>query len=147
MVMCSRALWTLVWGDGSSSNRTATLRTVTITKESRPSQSLDLNPIERLWKDLKMSLPQPFLSNLSSKGSTKKNGRNCLKNGCAKLVLSYSDRRGCELALYNFNWIEWSFSVIMRCKLFKISSYSKMKYLNLWLNFFILPLLFPGATC
>lgn len=84
-----------------------------------------------------MALPQPFLSNLSSKGSTKKNGRNGLKNGCAKLVLSYSERRGCELALYNFSWIEWiqSFSVIMRCKLFTISSYSKMKYLNLWLNF------------
>lgn len=37
-----------------------------------------------------MSLPQPFLSNLSSKGSTKKNGRNCLKNGCAKLVLYHT---------------------------------------------------------
>ncbi|KAG2458101.1 TCB1 transposase, partial [Polypterus senegalus] len=58
-----------------------------------PSQSPDLNPIEHLWRDLKMDVHQHFLSYLMElerccKGEWVK----LAKYRCAKLVASYSKR-------------------------------------------------------
>ena len=58
-----------------------------------PSQSLDLNPIEHLWRDLKMAVHQRFPSNLMElERCCKEEWAKLPKDRCAKLVASYSKR-------------------------------------------------------
>ncbi|KAG2458616.1 TC1A transposase, partial [Polypterus senegalus] len=58
-----------------------------------PSQSPDLNPIEHLWRDLKMAVHQHFPSNLMVlERCCKEEWAKLAKDRCAKLVASYSKR-------------------------------------------------------
>ncbi|KAG2465704.1 TCB1 transposase, partial [Polypterus senegalus] len=58
-----------------------------------PSQSPDLNPIEHLWKDLKMAVHQHFPSNLMElERCCKEEWTKLAKDRCAKLVVSHSKR-------------------------------------------------------
>ena len=58
-----------------------------------PSQSPDLNPIEHLWRDLKMAVHRHFPSNLMElERCCKEEWAKLPKDGCAKLVASYSKR-------------------------------------------------------
>ncbi|KAG2456602.1 TC1A transposase, partial [Polypterus senegalus] len=58
-----------------------------------PSQSSDLNPIEHLWRDLKMAVHRLFSSNLMElKRCCKEEWAKLAKDRCAKLVASYSKR-------------------------------------------------------
>ncbi|KAG2460036.1 TCB1 transposase, partial [Polypterus senegalus] len=58
-----------------------------------PSQSPDLNPIEHLWKDLKMAVHRRFPSNLMElERCCKEEWAKLAKDRCAKLVASYSKR-------------------------------------------------------
>ena len=75
MKTCSRALRTTDWGEGSPSNRTMTLSTqprqcrrgfrTSLNVLEWPSQSPDLNLIERLWRDLKIAVQRRTPSNLT----------------------------------------------------------------------------------
>lgn len=47
-----------------------------------PSQSLDLNPIKHLWKDLKMSTDSVHPTSMNLTGSAEKNGDNAQKKVC-----------------------------------------------------------------
>uniref|UniRef100_A0A8C4SFJ0 Tc1-like transposase DDE domain-containing protein n=1 Tax=Erpetoichthys calabaricus TaxID=27687 RepID=A0A8C4SFJ0_ERPCA len=54
-----------------------------------PSQSPDLNPIEHLWRDLKMAVHRRFPSNLMElERCCKKEWAKLAKDRCAKLVAS-----------------------------------------------------------
>ncbi|KAG2466997.1 TCB1 transposase, partial [Polypterus senegalus] len=58
-----------------------------------PSQSPDLNPIEHLWRDLKMAVHRRFPSNLMElERCCKEEWAKLAKDRCAKLVASYSKR-------------------------------------------------------
>ncbi|KAG2465757.1 TCB1 transposase, partial [Polypterus senegalus] len=58
-----------------------------------PSQSPDLNPIEHLWRDLKMAVHRRFPSNLTElERCCKEAWVKPAKDRCAKLVASYSKR-------------------------------------------------------
>ncbi|KAG2461149.1 TCB1 transposase, partial [Polypterus senegalus] len=58
-----------------------------------PSQSPDLNPIEHLWRDLKMAVHRSFPSNLMElERCCKEEWAKLAKDRCAKLVASYSKR-------------------------------------------------------
>ena len=58
-----------------------------------PSQSPDLNPIEHLWRDLKMAAHRRFPSNLMEpERCCKEEWAKLPKDRCAKLVASYSKR-------------------------------------------------------
>ncbi|KAG2456434.1 TCB1 transposase, partial [Polypterus senegalus] len=58
-----------------------------------PSQSPDLNPIEHLWRDLKMAVHLRFPSNLMElERCCKEEWAKLAKDRCAKLVASYSKR-------------------------------------------------------
>ncbi|KAG2468185.1 TCB1 transposase, partial [Polypterus senegalus] len=58
-----------------------------------PSQSPELNPIEHLWKDLKMAVYRLFPSNLMElERCCKEECVKLAKDRCAKLVASYSKR-------------------------------------------------------
>uniref|UniRef100_A0A8C4THU6 Tc1-like transposase DDE domain-containing protein n=1 Tax=Erpetoichthys calabaricus TaxID=27687 RepID=A0A8C4THU6_ERPCA len=58
-----------------------------------PSQSPDLNPIEHLWRDLKMAVHRHFPSNLMElERCCKEEWAKLAKDRCAKLVASYSTR-------------------------------------------------------
>ncbi|KAG2465728.1 TC1A transposase, partial [Polypterus senegalus] len=58
-----------------------------------PSQSPNLNPIEHLWRDLKMAVHRRFPSNLMElERCCKEEWAKLAKNRCAKLVASYSKR-------------------------------------------------------
>ncbi|KAG2456319.1 TCB1 transposase, partial [Polypterus senegalus] len=58
-----------------------------------PSQSPDLNPIEHLWRDLKMAVHRRFPSNLMElERCCKEEWAKLAKDMCAKLVASYSKR-------------------------------------------------------
>ncbi|KAG2468313.1 TCB1 transposase, partial [Polypterus senegalus] len=58
-----------------------------------PSQSPDLNPIEHLWRDLKMAVHRRFQSNLMElERCCKEEWAKLAKDRCAKLVASYSKR-------------------------------------------------------
>uniref|UniRef100_A0AAZ3RLA5 Tc1-like transposase DDE domain-containing protein n=1 Tax=Oncorhynchus tshawytscha TaxID=74940 RepID=A0AAZ3RLA5_ONCTS len=75
MKTCSRALRTSDWGEGSPSNRTKTLSTqprqcrsgfgTSLNVLEWPSKILDLNPVEYLWRDLKIAVYQHSPSNLT----------------------------------------------------------------------------------
>ena len=74
MKTCSRALRISDWGEGSPSNNDPT-HTAKTTQEwlwdkslnvlECPSQRPDLNPIEHLWRDLKIAVQQRSPSNLT----------------------------------------------------------------------------------
>ncbi|KAG2459777.1 TCB1 transposase, partial [Polypterus senegalus] len=58
-----------------------------------PSQSPDLNPIEHLWRDLKVAVHRRFPSNLMElERCCKEEWAKLAKDRCAKLVASYSKR-------------------------------------------------------
>ncbi|KAG2466802.1 TC1A transposase, partial [Polypterus senegalus] len=58
-----------------------------------PSQSPDLNPIEHLWRDLKMAVHRRFPSNpMELERCCKEEWAKLAKDRCAKLVASYSKR-------------------------------------------------------
>ncbi|KAG2462687.1 TC1A transposase, partial [Polypterus senegalus] len=58
-----------------------------------PSQSPDLNPIEHLWRDLKMAVHRRFPSNLMElERRCKEEWAKLAKDRCAKLVASYSKK-------------------------------------------------------
>ncbi|KAG2461940.1 TC1A transposase, partial [Polypterus senegalus] len=58
-----------------------------------PSQCPDLNPIEHLWRDLKMAVQRRFPSNLMElERCCKEEWAKLAKDRCAKLVASYSKR-------------------------------------------------------
>ncbi|KAG2458240.1 TCB1 transposase, partial [Polypterus senegalus] len=58
-----------------------------------PSQSPDLNPIEHLWRDLKMAVHRRFPSNLMElERCCKEEWAKLAMDRCAKLVASYSKR-------------------------------------------------------
>ena len=58
-----------------------------------PSQSSDLNPIEHLWRDLKMAVHRRSPSNLMElERICKEEWEKLPKNKCAKLVATYSKR-------------------------------------------------------
>ena len=58
-----------------------------------PNQSLDLNPIEHLWRDLKISVQQLSLSNLTElERICREEWEKLPKYRCAKLVVSYPRR-------------------------------------------------------
>ncbi|KAG2468153.1 TC1A transposase, partial [Polypterus senegalus] len=58
-----------------------------------PSQSPDLNPIEHLWRDLKMAVHRCFPSNLMElERCCKEEWAKLAKDRCTKLVASYSKR-------------------------------------------------------
>jgi hypothetical protein len=56
------------------------------------SQSPDLNPIEHLWRDLKIAVQRHSPSNLTELEICRKEWEKLLKYRCAKLVASYLRR-------------------------------------------------------
>ena len=97
----SRALTTSDWVEGSPSNGKTTLSTQPRQCRSGfgtslfvwPSQSLDLNPIEQLWRDLKMSVQQCSPSNLTDlERNCREEWEKLPKYRCAKLVASFPRR-------------------------------------------------------
>ncbi|KAG2459502.1 TCB1 transposase, partial [Polypterus senegalus] len=64
-----------------------------------PSQSPDLNPIEHLWRDLKMAVPRRFPSKLMElQRCCKEEWAKLAKDRCAKLVALYSKRLDAVIA-------------------------------------------------
>jgi transposase len=58
-----------------------------------PSQSLDLNPIEHLWRDLKKAMQQHSPTNLTEiERICREEWEKLSKYRCAKLVVSYPRR-------------------------------------------------------
>ena len=57
-----------------------------------PSQSPDLNPIEHLWRDLKIAVQQRSPSNLTEPEGICREWEKLPKYRCAKLVESYPRR-------------------------------------------------------
>ncbi len=65
----------------------------TVTVLEWPSQSPDLNPIEHLWRDLKMAVHQRLPSNLTElERICKEEGQRIPKSRCEKLVASFPKR-------------------------------------------------------
>uniref|UniRef100_A0AAZ3PJB8 Tc1-like transposase DDE domain-containing protein n=1 Tax=Oncorhynchus tshawytscha TaxID=74940 RepID=A0AAZ3PJB8_ONCTS len=104
MKTCSRVLRTSVWGEGSPSNITYNLRNTAKTTQEWlrdkslnvlewPSQSPDLNPIEHLWRDLKIAVQRRSPSNLTElERICREEWEELPKSRCAKLVESYPRR-------------------------------------------------------
>ncbi len=100
----SRVLRTSDWAKGLPSNKTMTPKhTAKITKEwlhnnsvtvlEWPSQSPNLNPIEHLWRDLKMAVHQRLPSNLTElERICKEEWQRIPKSRCEKLVASFPKR-------------------------------------------------------
>ncbi len=100
----SRVLRTSDWAEGLPSNKTMTISTqLKITNEwlhnnsvtvlEWPSQSPDLNPIEHLWRDLKMAVHQRLPSNLTElERICKEEWQRIPKSRCEKLVASFPKR-------------------------------------------------------
>jgi transposase len=104
MKTSSRALRTSDWIEGSPSNRTTTLSTQSRQHRSEwlrdeslnviewPSLSLDLNPIEHLWRDLKI-VQQRSPSNLTElERICREEWEKLPKYRCAKPVTSHPRR-------------------------------------------------------
>ena len=104
MKTCSRALRTSDWGEGSpfqednDSKLTAKttqewLQDKSLNVLEGPSQSPDLNPIEHLWRDLKIAVQRCSPSNLTElERICRKKCEKLPKYRCAKLVASYPRR-------------------------------------------------------
>ena len=99
MKTCSRPLRTSDWGKGLPSNRTTTLSTQprqcmrTLKVLEWPSQSLDLNPIEHLWRDLKIAVQRRSPSSLTElERICRQEWEKLTKYRCAKLVVLYPRR-------------------------------------------------------
>ena len=102
MKTCPSALRTSDWGEGSPSNMTTTLsHTAKTTHEwllslnvyEWSSQSLDLNPNEHLWRDLKIAVQRCSPSNLTElERICREEWEKLPKYRCAKLVASYPIR-------------------------------------------------------
>ncbi|KAF7665750.1 hypothetical protein LDENG_00132460 [Lucifuga dentata] len=60
------------------------LQDTSLTVLEWPSQNPGLNPIEHLWRDLKMAIHRRFPSNLTER-SCRKNGINCSNPGVQSL--------------------------------------------------------------
>ena len=98
MKICSRALRTSDWGEGSLSNRTTTLSTQARQRRSLTtslnvlewlSQNPDLNPIEHLWRDLKIAVQRRSPSNLTElERICREECEKLPKYRCPKLVAS-----------------------------------------------------------
>ncbi len=77
-----------------------------------PSQSPDLNPIEHLWRDLKMAVHQCSPSNLMElERSWKEECEKLPKNRCAKHVASYSKRLEAVIGAKGASTKYWAKSV------------------------------------
>uniref|UniRef100_A0AAZ3RW66 Tc1-like transposase DDE domain-containing protein n=1 Tax=Oncorhynchus tshawytscha TaxID=74940 RepID=A0AAZ3RW66_ONCTS len=109
MKTCFRALRTPNWGESSPANKTTTLSTQPRQRRSCfgtslnvlewHSQSPDLNPIEHLWRDLKIALQRRSPSNLTElEWICREECEKLPKYRCAKLVASYPRRLGAEIA-------------------------------------------------
>ena len=106
--MRGRELRTSDWGEGSSSNRTRTLSTLPRQHRSGfgkslnvlewPNQSPDLNPIEHLWRDLKIAVQQRSPSNLTGLEKICRKWEKLPTYRCAKLVAAYPTRRDAVIA-------------------------------------------------
>ena len=103
MKSCSRALRTSDWGKVSPSNRNDPKHTAKTTQEwlrnkslnvlEWPSQNSDLNPIEHLWRDLKIPVQRRSPSNMTElERICREEWENLSKYRCAKLVASYPRR-------------------------------------------------------
>ena len=104
MKTCSRALRTSDWGEGSPSQQyndpkyTAKATQEVLWDKSLnvlewPSQSLDLNPTEHLWRDLKIAVWRHSPSNLTDlERICREEWEKFPKYRCAKLVASYPKR-------------------------------------------------------
>ena len=99
MKICSRALRTSEWGESLPSNKTITLSTQPRQRRLRDkslnvlewlSQSPDLNPIEHLWRDLKIVVQQRSPSNLIEvEMICREEWEKLPKYRCSKLEASY----------------------------------------------------------
>lgn len=100
MAICSRVHLTSVWGQGSSSNRTATLSTQSkewlwdhsVKVLEWPSQSPDLYPVEHFWRHLKMAVQRCSPNLMELKRFYKGEWEKLPKNRSTKLVASYSQK-------------------------------------------------------
>uniref|UniRef100_A0A9J8B873 Tc1-like transposase DDE domain-containing protein n=1 Tax=Cyprinus carpio carpio TaxID=630221 RepID=A0A9J8B873_CYPCA len=90
----SRVLRTSDWAEVSPSNKTMEwLHNNSVTVLEWPSQSPDLNPIEHLWRDLKMAVHQRLPSNLTElEKICKEEWQRIPKSRCEKLVASFPKR-------------------------------------------------------
>ena len=111
-ILDKNLLRTTDWGEGSPSNRTTTLSTQpgkcksdwdkSLNVLEWPSQSPDLNPIEHLWRDLKIAVQRRSPSNLTElERICREEWEKLPKYRCAKLLVSR--RRGGRLECWTSN--------------------------------------------
>ena len=105
-------------GEGSPSNRTTTLSTqprqrlsglgTSLNVLEWPSQSLDLNSIKHLWRDLKLGVQQSSPSNLTElERICREEWEKLSKYRCAKLVSSYPRRLKVVIAAKGTSTKNW----------------------------------------
>ena len=114
MKTCSRALRTSDWGEGSPSNKTLTLRTQPrqcrrgfgrrVQVLERPSQSPDLNPIEHLWRNLKIAVQRRSPPNLTVwENLQRRMGETPQIKVCQACSIIPKKTRGCNICQRCFN--------------------------------------------